>query len=333
MNEESNKEFIKTFTKITETITEPVKQRLAHPFAGSFLISLLFVNWKPILYLFFASGDIEKRIAYITNKYYESTTSDILHYIIVPLSIAFIYTVVLKWVDILIHYCNRIPEKRDRKRLADDKIDSIKNEVRIVDEQRILDERKSGNRPLEELNLENQRLTNELALFDEKMKLLSKELENKNKELIDTISVNQQLIDKSMLDRSISSAKNDLQLGLIRDFINYSKYYIPYSQLSSYFKQAFTDPKLKDISDSMSIVEDDLHLSEHNILSFKLDLDTPENLVEAFTNRMREIDPEIIISHYYPEKDNLIEIVASKEEYLIPIHGAFLDIIMDASHK
>ena len=165
MNEtvkETAKEVLNNFTKIGDIVTEPVKQRIAHPFIGSFAISWLFFNWKPIAYFIMANNKIEDRIKYIDMNFYQWN-----HLFAYPLLTAVFYTLILKWFDTFSDEFNKIPNARKSKSIADNKIEVIKNDIRIVKEQKRLENAKAENKELEELNFKIELLTKELEIKEE----------------------------------------------------------------------------------------------------------------------------------------------------------------------
>lgn len=165
MNEtvkEAAKEVLNNFTKIGDIVTDPVKQRIAHPFIGSFAISWIFFNWKPIVYFIMATNKVEDRIKYIDANFYQWN-----HLFAYPLLIAVFYTLILKWFDTFSDEFNKIPNARKSKSIADNKIEVIRNDIRIVKEQKRLENAKAENKELEELNFKIELLTKELEIKEE----------------------------------------------------------------------------------------------------------------------------------------------------------------------
>lgn len=152
MEDPSKQEIVKTIGKFTDLVTEPVKQRISHPLIGSFVISWVFINWRPILYLLFAREDIKERINFINRMFYETRLEDLLYYFILPLFFAFFYTLGLKWIDNCVDYLNLKPNKNKNKYQSELKINAISNEILIVNKQVELENAKAENRPIKVLN-------------------------------------------------------------------------------------------------------------------------------------------------------------------------------------
>src|SRR5690625_313596 len=75
------------------------RERIKNPFVASFLISLIMLNWRPILFILFSSMPIEERIAFSDANYISKK-----NYIVWPLLIALLYSIILPYVMILIDH-------------------------------------------------------------------------------------------------------------------------------------------------------------------------------------------------------------------------------------
>lgn len=120
---------------IVKSLFETWSNRLNNPFIGSFVSSLVLINWRPLLFLLKSEKPIEDQISIATHEYlhYEN-------YLVYPFLIAGFYTLALPWLmlglDKLVNKANsgRI-DLRNLNHLADldFKIKCAKKEAEIED--------------------------------------------------------------------------------------------------------------------------------------------------------------------------------------------------------
>jgi len=84
------KELIKSFF-------ESSRERVKNPFIGTFAISWIFINWKPIFILLFSELKTEKRIQEI-----ELNHTSIKYNLVLPFIISLVYVIVLPYIMWLI---------------------------------------------------------------------------------------------------------------------------------------------------------------------------------------------------------------------------------------
>lgn len=78
--------------EIIKSFFETSKERIKNPLIGTFLISWIAINWKPISILFFSNKDIEDRITHIIDNY-----SSFQSYFLVPFIITIVYLIILPY--------------------------------------------------------------------------------------------------------------------------------------------------------------------------------------------------------------------------------------------
>src|SRR5690606_18412410 len=81
--------------KLVDTIIDPINARLSNPLIGSFTISFIILNWKPILYLVFGDHTILTKYEYISEKFYGSGLCNWSMYLFVPLAMSLAYVLAL----------------------------------------------------------------------------------------------------------------------------------------------------------------------------------------------------------------------------------------------
>lgn len=108
---EEIKNLISTVGQSANIIIEPAKQRMANPIIGSFVITFIALNWKPIVFLFFSSKTIEEKLDFFKNEFYGNKWlgfNDYWMYLIFPLILTLIYVVLIpiaiEWIDKKLQY-------------------------------------------------------------------------------------------------------------------------------------------------------------------------------------------------------------------------------------
>lgn len=84
---------------LVNSIFLSTSERLKNPFVGSFIIALLLLNWKVILIVLFSDLNMIDRISYVSQNFIQIET-----YLILPFSIALIYTLILPYLSWGINY-------------------------------------------------------------------------------------------------------------------------------------------------------------------------------------------------------------------------------------
>jgi DNA repair exonuclease SbcCD ATPase subunit len=139
--EEIKKTVIETYQKVVGTIVDPIKNRLGNPLFGSFIITWVIVNWRPVLYIIFERNSILKKFEYIDLHYYPD--GNWWRYLWLPLIISSFYAIGITYVETAIgwfsRYSNRIKIKRhydlEEKDLKEQtKILNLKNDIENINE-------------------------------------------------------------------------------------------------------------------------------------------------------------------------------------------------------
>lgn len=105
-----NTETDKMFNRVTDylyTVVSPVKLRLLNPFIGSFAISWVLVNWKPIFYFILSSSTVEAKLDYIEDHFYPNLIMELNNYLLWPMIVSFLYAFGLKRLSLYIDTFNR----------------------------------------------------------------------------------------------------------------------------------------------------------------------------------------------------------------------------------
>ncbi|MEN5054375.1 hypothetical protein [Sphingobacterium kitahiroshimense] len=173
MNEtvkETVKEVVSSIKDMSDLVTEPAKKRMAHPFIGSFAISWILLNWRPIIYFILTKSTVEDRISYIEENFYNP---NYLFYF--PIVAALFYTVGIKWLDRLSNWMTKNPEEYNNSYHANLKIDKIANDMLVDEKQKEFEIFRSENKPLKELNLKLDLATSNLITKEEELSNLQTE--------------------------------------------------------------------------------------------------------------------------------------------------------------
>lgn len=94
-----------SLSEVINSTKETLKSRLSHPLLGSFIISWLIFNWKPIFYLFFADDKVVYKLKSISENYSSFETLVYLPFLttaalatMIP-TLSLIYGFFLKFID------------------------------------------------------------------------------------------------------------------------------------------------------------------------------------------------------------------------------------------
>lgn len=150
---------------VTDAISKTIEERMTNPLVGTFAISWLIFNWRPILFLIFSKRDIEHKIFYI--KYQFSNPCNILVW---PLIIALFYVLALPYITAYIEsLIKKALDKKAKNQLERD-IQTIKDEnelalenIRLEKNKTDLLEANNHNKTIETLNETVKKLQNELT--------------------------------------------------------------------------------------------------------------------------------------------------------------------------
>ncbi|CDS92722.1 hypothetical protein BN1088_1431060 [Sphingobacterium sp. PM2-P1-29] len=322
--QETVKEVVNSFTKVSDIVTEPAKQRMGHPFIGSFAISWIFFNWKPIAYFIMTTSKVEDRISYIDTHFYHWN-----HLFAFPLLTAVFYTLILKWFDTFSDEFNKIPNARKSKSIADNKIEVIKNEIRIVKEQRKLENEKADNKEIQDLNVEIELLTKEIDVKDEQIAGLNqsllknltdlKSLEKESNEQLDKI-IDLSLKLDTLKDENKESKK--MLFGIVKEVMPPNQFRRVIEIFQKTTSDFFNDIELNELMPEFTT----------NYNKVYVILNKSEKLIKAMLKSVQGIDPrikinvtesktangqnQVSINVSYPEQDMVEEINVVIENFL-----------------
>lgn len=206
MEETTKQEIAKNISKFTDLVIEPVKQRTAHPFISSYLISGLFVNWKAISCLIFSSKIIEEKIKYIETTFYPDESFKTFA-IVTPLLIALFYTIVLKWFDVFIDAVNNVPVNYRILNQAKIKVNTLDAQVDIVKAQIRLNNARAENKELQELNDKISSLNEDIKIRDNNIESLTSQTQHLRNEITSmTANINELKLENSnIINKSLES--------------------------------------------------------------------------------------------------------------------------------
>lgn len=121
---EDIKGVMENFNKTSDIVIDPIKQRINNPFVGSFILTFLALNWRPIVFFLLSDKSIEEKFIFITANYYADQWYGWLSwcmYLFFPIIISLIYLSILPWVteiiDRFVH--NTVLNKSRRDHIID----------------------------------------------------------------------------------------------------------------------------------------------------------------------------------------------------------------------
>jgi hypothetical protein len=124
-------ETVKDFFK---NIIQSGSERMNSPIIGTYFISFVIFNWRPILILIFSNSTIEKRIEFINNNYSNLDT------ILIPIYITTLYIIILPHLQLLFDFLLGFSQKLShdisqtrKRRLLKGKIEEASLEREIAD--------------------------------------------------------------------------------------------------------------------------------------------------------------------------------------------------------
>ncbi len=134
---------------------ETSKERVKNPFIGTYFLSFLIINWKPILFLLFSKLNIEEKLTIIDEKYTSLTYN-----LLFPLGIALIYTIVFPYFMWLIEEINKKSVNGRKNNQTEQLFIDIKNKQNLAIEESKLEDIKANYREKSDLNSKIEKLKN-----------------------------------------------------------------------------------------------------------------------------------------------------------------------------
>ncbi|MDY2587786.1 hypothetical protein [Winogradskyella aquimaris] len=172
--------------EILKSFFESSKDRIKNPLIGTFIISWIAINWRPITVLLFSDKNVENRINYIENNYATVGT-----YFLIPFGIALIYVIVLPYFMWAVDELVRKSTIGRKKNLIKQQVFDYEGKQEIAIQESKLEDLKASYRDKADFNKQIEQLRNQLDEREVYLKSQSMELEtlkNENEELKKLIS-------------------------------------------------------------------------------------------------------------------------------------------------
>ncbi|WP_060873834.1 hypothetical protein [Myroides odoratus] len=147
------KDFLGSIFKTTE-------ERLKNPFVGSFIISFIAFNWKPILIVIFSNIPIEDRVSYVSNNY-----SDVAYLLVLPLLLSLFYVLFLPKIMCWIDENTFESFKKRNEHLYHSKTVDIEGQITIADKEIELEDKRANYKEKSDLNNQIKQLKNEIDIY------------------------------------------------------------------------------------------------------------------------------------------------------------------------
>lgn len=143
--------------KFFKTIFSTANHRIKNPLLGSFIFSWIIFNWKPIFYLLFAKDKMFYKISLI-ESIYENPENAIYR----PLALSLFYVVIFPYVNLGLNWITQSADRTKRERQQSLDMERLKSLQELALEEKNLEDIRSGNKDISQLNIEKNRLTEEL---------------------------------------------------------------------------------------------------------------------------------------------------------------------------
>lgn len=221
--------------ELLQTILTTSKERVSNPIIGTFILSWLAFNWRPLIFIFFANQKIEDKIKYIDSNF--SNISNLLYF---PLITMVVYVLIIPYLNLIFEFLleySRIKRNfisiSKQKQLIENKKELAIEEIKLEEAQTEFKERKNQNKLIEDLNKSiiakedqlniererfndlnrkikdessylNKRFNEDKKEFDEKMKLLINENESLRQNLYEmerNFNVNRKILENESIRR------------------------------------------------------------------------------------------------------------------------------------
>lgn len=149
------------------SIFKTTEERLKNPFIGTFIISFIAYNWKPLSVFFLSSQKIEQRIAFISNNY-----TDIFNLLIYPLVTSVIYIVLLPYLMWLFESLIFKSYKERNQNLYKNKLIDISGKKSVAESEIELENLKANYKEMADLNKQLQLYKDQIFTKDLDIKTL-----------------------------------------------------------------------------------------------------------------------------------------------------------------
>lgn len=201
--------------EILKSFIETSRDRIKNPFIGSFIISWMIINWRPIFILLFSNKEIEKKIEYIEGCYINYIT-----YFLIPFLMTLIYMILLPYFMLMIDKIIRESTVGRKRNLLEQQMIDYEAKKKIAVEDSELEDIKANYRDKVDLNKQIEQLREQLNKREVNLKLqLSKieELTTENTNLKKTIP------NKNNIKKEKSNFEIDYDIFVKSDMYNFFK--------------------------------------------------------------------------------------------------------------
>jgi hypothetical protein len=163
---------------IIRSFFDASRERIKNPLIGTFIISWIAINWRPIMILLFSEQKVENRIDYIIEQY-----SSIQTYFIIPFGIALIYVIILPYFMWAVDELIRKSTIGRKKNLLKQTIYDYEGKHQIAIAESKLEDLKAIVRDKADFNNQIEQLRNQLDERDETLQIQQMEIDQYKKEL------------------------------------------------------------------------------------------------------------------------------------------------------
>lgn len=144
------KELIKSFF-------ESSKERIKNPLIGTFAISWVLINWKPIFIILFSNLTIIERINEV-----ELNHTSLKNNLIIPISIALFYVIILPYLMWLIDELIKKSTKGRKENIITQLVLDVQGKQKLANEENKLEDIKADHKDKAELNKQIEQLNKEI---------------------------------------------------------------------------------------------------------------------------------------------------------------------------
>lgn len=192
------------FFEFIKEVFDSFKERLKNQFIGAFIISWVICNWEAVFVLMFSETPMEVRISHVRELY-----SDSIYNILLPGILAFSYTAGLPW---LMNQFDQLTSKsleNRRENFYGQKMHQVDQKILLAKRERQLEDVKSGNKTIEELNSKISQLQQTVKTKNIENVELNKRLESSQKEMENELT---KLHEYSRTRKELSERLNILEI-------------------------------------------------------------------------------------------------------------------------
>ncbi len=194
---------------IIKSFFEASTERIKNPLIGTFIISWIAINWRPIMILLFSEQKVENRIEYIIIQYSTFQT-----YFIIPFVIALIYVIILPYFMWAVDELIRKSTIGRKNNLLKQTIYDYEGKHQIAIAESKLEDLKASYRDKVDFNNQLNQLRNQLDERDETLQIQQLEIDQYQKELNEVknyVEENSSELNISTLEKKFSEfQKTDL---------------------------------------------------------------------------------------------------------------------------